>query len=721
MPQSFKLLFTRFFLFFLIKHYGLKQLAVVLIILICSSLYFSGLKYHQKRQFQHQPNHISRIELLPDTIKLNGDLVSFTGRYHHNHYTIFYKLKTKKEHDFFKRNTDFLTITSDIKLEKAEQVRNFNGFNYRYFLKNQGIYRLGKLKTIESISYCRPKNIYDQFKVLRRKVIVWSLEVFPEPMSHYMAGLLFGYLDKSFGEMTTIFNQLGIIHLFALSGMHVSFFIKNFRKLLILLGIPRDFFPFSEVLFSFFYAAMTAYSVSVLRSLLQKNLNNIGIKGLTNLAVTIVIMFLIHPFFLLTAGGVLSFTYAFLLGMIKIEGKNSLRNQLKKSVMLSLAVLPVLLSFFSQFNPLAIVLTFICGFLFDQLILPGLTGIFFLSPLLNLGLVNPVFLLLEHLLKLVNYSLGKAIVFGTPNHFQVMLISFLVALLYDYRTIWKPTKKVWIGFLILGVFLSLKYPLINEVTVIDVGQGDSIFVRDMTNHTLLIDVGGVHYNQGKKDWQKRHQSSNAAKTLIPYLKSRGVSSIDQLLLTHTDTDHVGDMEEVAKAFRIKEILVSAGSLTNQAFVNRLKKMAIKVKLVMAGDTLSIMGSHLQVLYPWEEGDGKNNDSLVLYGKLLNQTFLFTGDLEQAGEEAIMKHYKPLKVDVLKAGHHGSKGSSTESFIDALNPQISLISAGKNNSYKHPHKETIDRFNRRNITVYRTDQQGAIRFIGWKRWQIETSR
>lgn len=191
--------------------------------------------------------------------------------------------------------------------------------------------------------------------------------------------------------------------------------------------------------------------------------------------------------------------------------------------------------------------------------------------------------------------------------------------------------------------------------------------------------------------------------------------------THTDTDHVGDMEEVAKAFRIKEILVSSGSLTNQAFVNRLKKMAIKIKLVMAGDNLSIMGSHLQVLYPWEKGDGKNNDSLVLYGKLLNRTFLFTGDLEQAGEEEIMKHYKFLKVDVLKAGHHGSKGSSTESFIDALNPQTSLISAGKNNSYKHPHKETIDRFNNRNIKVYRTDQQGAIQFIGWKRWRIETSR
>ncbi|MDX5039081.1 ComEC/Rec2 family competence protein, partial [Streptococcus suis] len=101
-------------------------------------------------------------------------------------------------------------------------------------------------------------------------------------------------------------------------------------------------------------------------------------------------------------------------------------------------------------------------------------------------------------------------------------------------------------------------------------------------------------------------------------------------------------------------------------------------------------------------------------------FLFTGDLEQ-GELDLIETYPNLPVDVLKAGHHGSKGSSYPEFLDHIGAKIALVSAGENNRYKHPHQETLDRFDSRNIQVYRTDQQGAIRFRGWKEWRIETVR
>lgn len=170
-----------------------------------------------------------------------------------------------------------------------------------------------------------------------------------------------------------------------------------------------------------------------------------------------------------------------------------------------------------------------------------------------------------------------------------------------------------------------------------------------------------------------------------------------------------------------EVLVSPGSLTKANFVSKLRRMKVKVHITKPGETLSIMGSHLQVLYPLKIGDGGNNDSIVLYGRLLGLNFVFTGDLEKEGEAELLKTYPNLKVDVLKAGHHGSKGSSSPELLAQIEPKIALISAGKNNRYKHPHQETLDRFAQIKSRIYRTDQEGSIRFKGLKHWQIETVR
>ena len=223
----------------------------------------------------------------------------------------------------------------------------------------------------------------------------------------------------------------------------------------------------------------------------------------------------------------------------------------------------------------------------------------------------------------------------------------------------------------------------------------------------------------KESWQKGTTVSNAQKTVIPYLQARGVGSIDQLVLTHTDTDHVGDLLELAKQIRIKEILVSPGSLTKNEFVKTLKTTGSRVTILKAGGHLPIMGTNLWCLYPHAVGDGGNNDSLVLYGQLLGQRFLFTGDLEAQGEEQLLATYPDLQVDILKAGHHGSKGSSSPVFLKAIRARLALVSAGQNNRYQHPHLETLERFQNQHMAVFRTDQQGAIRLTGWTRWYLET--
>ena len=194
-----------------------------------------------------------------------------------------------------------------------------------------------------------------------------------------------------------------------------------------------------------------------------------------------------------------------------------------------------------------------------------------------------------------------------------------------------------------------------------------------------------------------------------------------MVLTHTDTDHMGDLEVLAAKVSIKEINISKGSLKKDSFVRLLKRLNLPVKTLEAGDQLSIFDGSAEVLYPVEVGDGSNNDSLVLYGRFYGWTFLFTGDLEEEGEKTLLSRYPQLRVDVLKAGHHGSKGSSHPAFLRQIQAKIALISAGEKNRYQHPHQETLERFKELQMMVFRTDQQGAIRFRGWNQWKIETVR
>ena len=321
---------------------------------------------------------------------------------------------------------------------------------------------------------------------------------------------------------------------------------------------------------------------------------------------------------------------------------------------------------------------------------------------------------------MVSQMASRPLVFGQPNAWLLILLLISLALVYDCR---KNIKRV-AGFslLIVGLFFLTKYPLENEITMLDVGQGESIFLRDVTGKTILIDVGGkAESNKKIEKWQEKATTSNAQRSLIPYLKSRGVAKIDQLILTNTDKEHVGDLLEVTKAFHVGEILVSKGSLKQKQFVAELQATQTKVRSMSAGENLPIFGSQLEVLYPRKIGDGGHEDSIVLYGKLLDKHFLFTGNLEEKGEKDLLKNYPDLKVDVLKAGQHGNKKSSSSAFLEKLKPEITLISVGKNNRTKLPHQETMTRLEGINSKVYRTDQQGAIRFKGWKSWKIESVR
>lgn len=706
-------------LVFLVFQYDRQICIKTLLFLLPFAAFF--FYFHQKRQSEYQivPRQVQKLIIIPDTLSVNGDNLSFRAKSGHWTYQVFYKLKSETEKHYFEQlwQTAEIQVTADV--VEAEEQRNFKGFDYRNYLKMQGIYRIVNVTDIKTIKLSSKRSWFARLHEWRRRALVSIQSKFPDPMKHYMTGLLFGYLDKSFDEMNAIYSSLGIIHLFALSGMQVSFFIGKFRYLGLRLGIRQEYMNAIQLPFSLLYAGLTGFAVSVVRSLIQSNLTHFGFKKQDNFALTLFVMFFLIPNFLLTTGGVLSFAYAFILIMIDFETLSLLKRILFQTFSLSLGILPLLMWYFSSFQPLSILLTIFFSFIFDNLMLPFLTLAYFLSPFVSLACFNPAFRLLERIIVQIHLIFSRPFILGSPTLPILLLLLCLLALLYDFRQ--KKRVVLVLSSILALLFFISKNPLTNEVTIVDIGQGDSILLRDISSKTILIDVGGkVTFGQTDK-WRRRISDTNAEKTLIPYLKSRGIDKIDQLVLTHTDTDHMGDMEVVAKAFHVGEVLVSPGSLTKANFVSKLRRMKVKVHITKPGETLSIMGSHLQVLYPLKIGDGGNNDSIVLYGRLLGLNFLFTGDLEKEGEAELLKTYPNLKVDVLKAGHHGSKGSSSPELLAQIEPKIALISAGKNNRYKHPHQETLDRFAQIKSRIYRTDQEGAIRFKGLKHWQIETVR
>lgn len=264
----------------------------------------------------------------------------------------------------------------------------------------------------------------------------------------------------------------------------------------------------------------------------------------------------------------------------------------------------------------------------------------------------------------------------------------------------------------ISLFLVTKHPLENEITVLDTEQGRSIFLRDMTGKIILLDVGEKSERDKKEAWQERLSSSNAKRSLIPYLKSRGVAKIDQLVLTTSDTKQLDHVLEISKAFELEEILVTEETLSKREFMDKLKKSKVKVAAIKTGQQLSIFGNSLEVI---SSQNSDNKDSMALYGKLLNQTFLVTGNTE---EKFLANSYPKLQADIVITHQKSSKQKTDVEIFKTLQAKATIISVDKKKKFKEKNEESNQELGN---SIYKTDQNGAIRFKGWSSWQIETVR
>ena len=242
----------------------------------------------------------------------------------------------------------------------------------------------------------------------------------------------------------------------------------------------------------------------------------------------------------------------------------------------------------------------------------------------------------------------------------------------------------------------------NEILVsfLDVGQGDSIVVRS-NSHAILID-GGEHAQRN---------------VVLNYLRDAGVRRLDYVVATHPHSDHIGGLVTVLRQLDVGRVImpyVTHTTDTFSRFLDVIDNNNIPVTFPSPGDSIQAGIINFTILGPPTPHPGPagnlNNASIILRLEHGQNSFLFTGDAERELEDWLVASGANLAATVLKVGHHGSRTSSTDAFLDAVSPRAAVISLGANNTHGHPHREVMDRLNARGIIIYRTDQLGTIRMI-----------
>ena len=636
----------------------------------------------------------------PNSTKIIGIIIEC----HHinDQYKMTIKGKEKVIVNYYSKDDIKLNLGDKIKVVgkfiKPESNKTKYLFNYKKYLERKNIFYMVKATSIKKIN--SSKNPY----YLMKNIIISRIENDP-----YLNTFLIG--DKTFINDNVIrsYQENGISHLLALSGMHISLLVSLISKFLKNFNLSEeDIFKYTSIIL-FAYLLLVGFSPSILRGVLFYflfSLNRIYyfyIKKINLFLLIISISLLINPNFIFDIG----FLYSYLISLSlilmskELESNNYFISLLKVSLLSFFVSIPITLFNFYQLNILSIIYNLIFVPFVSIIIFPFTLFTFIFKPL------SPIYSLLIIVLEKLSlffckFRFGKLIFKRLP--LIVYILYFLIILLFLFRK-----KNEYIYLILILLFIHLLIPYYDQskyIEMIDVGQGDSILLHS-NNKNILIDTGGKLSNGGEIFYN----------TIYPLLKNSGIKKIDVLVISHGDFDHMGEAINLVNNFKVEKVIFNCGPY------NDLEKELIKVldkkkiKYYSCIKELNIDKNKLYFLQT-KEYDNENDNSNVIYTELNGYKFMFMGDASNTTEREILNEYNLTDIDILKVGHHGSKTSSGKEFINEINPKYSIISVGKNNRYGHPNKQVLENLD--NSKIYRTDQDGSIMFkIKNNKLQIET--
>ena len=528
--------------------------------------------------------------------------------------------------------------------------------------------------------YLKCKNIKGYYKLdkyeIKGKYFVLSsvqdflINVTPDsPVKPYIVSLIYGKkaLDKDLSENI---SNLGIGHLFVMSGMHLSlllFILSFLLDKIFYFSKPKNYI---KLIFLFLMMVITNFSISVMRSSLMIILPIIFDKKkiwtkLDYFSLVFVFNLLLNPRYLFIPSFYFSYLSSFVLIVVDKKKKNKIINTLYTSILLFFISIPLVINLNYKINLLTVFISPILILLFEFILFP-LVIISLIIPKLTIITKYP-FHLFELIVSKLSHIKSTSLIFG-HIHIALICVLFLLSFFILYNKDKKIILIVLINiYLIILALIYLKplYYARYEILLYDVGQGDSILVKDNKKGiNILVDAYG-------------HIES--------YLAYCGVKKLDVVILTHGDYDHIGAYPQIYDNYQITQIYTSL--YTNS---ERLKEYIAlyNISQIKSDDYFLIDDLEFLILGPISKRQYENNNSLVFILTINGYKVLFTGDMEESEEEEILAKYDDLDIDILKCAHHGANTGTSQAFLDKTSPKFILISAGKNNKYGHPNNEYV---------------------------------
>ncbi|SMB92897.1 competence protein ComEC [Thermanaeromonas toyohensis ToBE] len=641
------------------------------------------------------------------------------------------------------------------RLELPTTARNPGEFDYRAYLARRYIYTQVIVDNPNNITKIGEVSGYPWWRLAlkakeRARTAITS--ALPPRFSGLLLALLFGDKEKLEQGDVDVFKTLGVMHVFAVSGLHVGFVLLFLMGLAGFMGLHLGTAVTISIAGLLFYAALAGFSPSITRAVIMGNLGLYAYLKrqkfyfYTSLSLAAFLILLFQPRSLYDTGFQLSFlatwglVYFYPLGDGLLGWLPSWRRYLIVPLAAQIAVLPLTAYYFNLLPLLSLPANLITVALTGVVTLLGLAS--FLAAQVSLVAGQALAATTEPLLALLLYVLyklgslpGAALPVPTPSLAWIVGYYTVLILLREIYVRWEHPRLLWwrtrylkakalpkiIGFLVLITgsiffFWSPSQDRELQVTFLDVGQGDAIYIRTPAGKHVLIDGGGrPEEDMGKEVGEK---------VVIPFLRHQGIRKLDVIISTHPDADHMGGLLAVVNKIPVSLVVVPPlkGKFLYEyaPLLERLRANNIPWSEAVRGDRLRLDDS-VEVIFFNPAGvipetrSSDNNYSLVTRFQYGHIGFLFSGDIEAEAMEDILKSGLDMASTVFQVPHHGSRFGLHEKFLEEVGPALVVISVGVKNSFGHPSHESIDYWQSKGIPILRTDQQGAITFFsnGWE--------